>query len=387
MLKFDKNITMDQELISTDLVDKPTTLQSQSNPSQTELDPECQELRVSLAQLCVTTQQLATLLKGGMNLVPALTALIDQLDEHPFAKNITAIRDDVNSGLSFGDALERHPNIFSKLYVSIVRAGQSTGTLDRVLMNLAAMLENRQRLQGKIKSAMVYPAIMACVAISVVMFLMAFVVPSISKIFLDMDQKLPAITIALISISEIIHHYFWLIIASAVGLMVAIKFFLKSSKGRFWWDQHKLVIPFYGDLSLKIEAARLCRSLATLLSSGISILNALAMTKDVVQNKYLAQKIEQVGHWVSDGKSIAQSFKETHLFEPILFHTISVGEMSGNLEDGLGNIAAAYENQVDNKTKTLTTLLEPMIAIAMGLVVGFIVLAILLPIFEINQMI
>lgn len=361
------------------LVDEPAKT-TQESVELTEL-----QFKVKLPDVCVATRQLATLLQAGMNLVPALSALIEQLHTQPLGKIITVVRDDVNAGLNLADALRRHPRVFSHLYTSMVKAGQSSGSLDRVLLRLAEMLEKRTRLQHRLTAALIYPTVMALLASAVVMFLMAFVIPSIAQIFLDMNRDLPLVTSILIHTSQFIQTHLWLVVTGFIISAFLIKVLLANKTTQFKWHGWKLRLPIMGDFILKIETTRFCRTLATLLSSGIPILNALTIVKDVVQNRYVAQQLDQCRQAIGDGTTIARSLRQTQLFDPIMIHTIAVGEMSGQLEHGLTNIADTYDEEIELKSKTLTTLIEPIIAVTMGLVVGFIVLAILLPIFEINQ--
>jgi general secretion pathway protein F len=343
------------------------------------------QYKVKLPEVCVTTRQLATLLQAGMNLVPALSALIEQLHHQPLGQIITIVRDDVNAGSNLADALRKHPRIFSNLYTSMVKAGQTSGTLDKVLLRLAEMLEKQTQLKNQLASAMIYPVAMAILAVAVVMFLMAFVIPSIAQIFLDINRDLPLITTILINLSRFIQINIWFILIAAIAMIVGLKFILTRNSCQRKWHQWKLQLPIIGDFALKIEATRFCRTLSTLLSSGIPILTALNIVKDIVQNKYIIEKLNTARQEIGDGATIARSLKRTRLFAPIMTHTIAVGELSGQLEQGLTSIANTYDEEIDLKTKSLMSLIEPAIAVSMGLIVGLIVLAILLPIFEINQ--
>ena len=342
-------------------------------------------VRIASADLCVAPRQIATLLRAGMNLVPALSAVVEQVQGQPLEGVLQRVRDRVNSGNAMSDALGRDPQVFSRLYVSMVKTGEASGTLDQILIKLAQMLENRSRLASKVKSALAYPLLMAGMAVTVVMFLMAFVIPNISNIFLDMDQELPSITVTLMAVSAFVQNKFWVIFIAALLMVAGIRMYLRSDTGSLVWDRSKLKLPLLGDFFLKIEAVRLMRTLSVLLSSGVSILYALRIVKEVVQNRYMAKKLDGIGQAIGDGDSIARALKRTDLFAPIVYHMIAVGELSGNVEEGLRNIADAYEEEVELKLKTLTALFEPIVMMSMGVVVGFIVLAMLLPIFEINQ--
>ncbi|UCG58960.1 MAG: type II secretion system F family protein [Phycisphaerales bacterium] len=355
--------------------------------------------RVSAADVCRIARQLATLLRAGMPLVPALSALLEQLrmaperklirfgcQENPLARIMEGVRDSVNAGSTLSGALSKHPDVFSPLFVNMVAAGQTSGTLEELLVRLADMLEKRRNLAGKVKSAIAYPLMMAAVAVGVVVFLLSFVVPSITQIFLEMNRALPWPTRALIWTSTFIKDYLVFIIIAVCALVFAIAAGYRTKEGRLFVDRSKLKLPLFGNLFLKLEIARLTRTLGTLLASGILILDALEIAKGVVHNTFIAHALRSVKDSVSKGDNIASSIRKTGLFPPVVFHIMATGQIGGNLEDGLIDIAEMYDREVEMTTKTLTSLLEPMILLIMGLVVGFIVLAILLPIFEINQL-
>jgi len=353
--------------------------------------------RVRTADICRFARQLATLLCAGMPLVPALSALVEQCQDDPEQKPvfrskdshlgqiIRQVRDRVNAGSSLADALAEHRDVFSPLFVSMVAAGETGGTLEEVLLRLAQMLEKRRRLTGKVTSAIAYPLTMAVVAAGVVVFLMSYVVPSIAQIFLEMDQVLPWPTRFLISVSTFTEAYLTLIVGAFCVVCLAIVAGYRSEQGRLLADRCKLRLPFFGGLLLKLEIARLTQTLGMLLASGIPILQALAATKAVIRNKFMADTFDSVEASVAKGESLADAMKQTGLFPPVVFHIVQTGQISGSVEGDLTNIAQMYEDEVEITTRTLTSLLEPAILLVMGTVVGFMVLAILLPIFEINQ--
>jgi general secretion pathway protein F len=344
-------------------------------------------------------RQLSTLLRAGLPLVPALSAIVEQLQEiphrtllrfgspqnTPLAQIMQQVADSVNGGSTLADALKKHPDIFPDLFVNMVAAGQAGGTLEEALQRLAEMMEKRVHLAGKVKSAIAYPLMMAVVAAGVVVFLLSFVVPSITQVFLEMNQTLPWPTRLLISTSAFIKTYLILIAVVVCAFFFGIGVWLKTKEGRLSADRWKLKLPLFGELLLKLEIARLARTLGTLLVSGIPILSALEIAKGVIKNSFVAAAMDPVKGWVSKGDTIANAIRKTGLFPPIVFHIIATGQISGDIEAGLINIADMYDGEVEITTKTLTSLLEPAILLIMGMVVGFIVLAILLPIFEINQ--
>jgi general secretion pathway protein F len=354
--------------------------------------------RVSTRDVCRLARQLATLLHAGLPLVPALSVLVEQLQgvpkrkilrlglqNDPLAKIIQEVCDGVNTGSTLADALRKHPSVFSPLFVNMVAAGETSGTLEEVLLRLVEMLEKRVHLAEKVKSAITYPLMMVVVATGVVVFLLSFVVPGITQIFLEMNRSLPWPTKLLISTSAFIKTYLVLITIVVCVVFFGIGAWLRTPKGRMIWDLSKLKLPLFGKLFLKSEIARLARTLGILLVSGIPILVALEIAKGVIRNSFVAHALDSVKDLVSKGDNIANSIRKTGLFPPIVFHIMATGQISGNIEAGLINVADLYDDEVEMTAKALTTLLEPAILLAMGAIVGFIVLAILLPIFEISQ--
>ena len=346
--------------------------------------------RIRTRDICMLARQLATLIRAGMPLVPALSALVEQsrgvqAQDNALAEVVEQVAKDVNSGSTLADALSKHPKVFSNLFVNMVAAGETSGALEEVLFRLAEILEKRVNLAAKVKSAIAYPLMMVVVAVAVVTFLMSVVVPSITDIFIEMNRTLPWPTIMLISISDFMRTYWTLIAATVCLVFFGAVAAYRTEKGRLYVDRTKLKLPLFGDLFLKLEVARLSRTLGILLVSGIPILSALDIAKQVIQNRVIAGALDSVKDLVSKGDAIANAIRKTGLFPPIVHHIITTGQASGNLEEGLINIADMYEDEVELTTKTLTSLLEPLILLFMGAVVGFIVLAILLPIFDINQ--
>ena len=346
--------------------------------------------RIRTGDVCRISRQLATLLRAGMPLVPALSALVEQLREiqardTPLAEIMEQVANDVNSGKTLSGAFSKQPDVFSRLFVNMVAAGEASGTLEDVLVRLAEILEKRVHLAAKVKAAVAYPLMMIVVAVAVVVFLMSAVVPSITTIFIEMNRALPWPTKLLISTSAFIKTYWIFLVAGVCVLFLGIGAACKIPKGKFYMDRSKLKLPLFGKLFLKVEIARLARTLGILLASGIPILQALDIAKHVVQNSFMADALGSVKDLVSKGDAIAPAIRKTGLFPPIVYHIIATGQVSGNLEEGLIDIAEMYDNEVELTTKMLTSLLEPLILLCMGAVVGFIVLAVLLPIFDINQ--
>ena len=376
-----------------DVVAQPHEVQSPTAPEK-----RSREVlrRVSTKELCRMTRQLSALLHAGMPLVPALTALAEQLQsptnaparsrsKRPLAAVIEEVRNEVNEGGSLAEALRKHPGLFSSLFVSMVSAGESSGALEEVLARVADILEKRVQLVDKVKAAIAYPAMMTFVATGVVLFLLSYVVPGITKLFVEMNRELPGPTKFLIALSEFTRSYFVVLIAGACAGTIALAAFHKSQEGKARLDRLILKLPLFGPLLFRLELARLTRTLGALMKSGLPVLTAMEITQRVVQNTLIAQALSDIRDSVHKGENIADAVRTTGLFPPVVYHLIATGQMSGNIEDGLLEIAEMYDAEVQTSVRTLTALLEPIILLVMGGVVAFIVMAILLPVFEINQ--
>jgi general secretion pathway protein F len=354
--------------------------------------------RAGTKELCRIARQLSALLHAGMPLVPAMSALVEQLEsptnspgrslklrERPLVEAIRHVRDDVNEGAGMAEALARHPGVFSPLFVSMVSAGESSGALEEVLARIAEILEKRVQLVGKVKAAITYPTAMAVVAAAVVIFLISYVVPGITRLFTEMNQALPWPTRFLISVSSFSQAYIAVLIGLLGAAVIGIAVLWKSPEGKAWVDRAVLKLPLFGPLLFRLELARLTRTLGALMKSGIPVISAMEITQRVIQNSLIAEAMKAIRESVHKGENIAGAMRATGLFPPVVYHLIATGQMSGNIEDGMIDIAEMYDGEVDAAVRTLTSLLEPIILLVMGGIVTFIVLAILLPIFEINQ--
>lgn len=343
--------------------------------------------RVGVRDVAVVTRQLATLVKAGLPLVRALQAIEDQLGDSPLRPHIIEIREDVNRGVSLADAMEKHSRIFTPLYANMVRAGESAGALDSILERLAIFNEKTLALQNKVRSAMVYPIFMSVVAVAAVGILLTFVVPSVTKIFVETKQRLPGPTVALLAASGFMKAYWWALALAVAAAVVAFRRIVRRPSARLFVDRAKLRIPVFGSLARKMAVSRFSRTLSILTASGVPILKAMGIVRTIVGNEVLARSIDEASEAVGAGKSIAEPLARSGVFPPIVTHMISVGETSGRLEEMLQNVADAYDSEVENAVVALVSLLEPVMIIGMGGVVGFIVIAILLPIFEMNQLV
>lgn len=344
--------------------------------------------RVGLQELSLMTRQLATLIGAGLPLVPSLSALVTQVRNPLLRTTLAQIREEVNEGNSLTQSMSHFPKVFPPFYINMVRAGEASGTINLVLERLADFQEGQQNMKTKIRSALAYPIFMFFIGSGVLFFLVTFVVPNITNIFREMNQTLPAITLFLIVVSGFMKSLWWVLLLillfGIVGLRYAVQ---KTEQGRHLWDRLKLNAPLFGDLNRKIAVSRFSRTLGTLLQSSVPLLSALEIARNVVDNSVIADEIRRAAKDVEEGQSLSAPLSRNGLFPPIAVEMISVGEQSGNMETMLFRVADAYEKEVEANILLVTSLLEPAMILVMGAVVGFIVVSILLPIFEMNQLI
>jgi general secretion pathway protein F len=341
--------------------------------------------RVSAQDLALLTRQLATLLHSGVPLVEALSALIEQVENPRLQAALTQTRDKVNEGISLAESLREHPKMFEPLYINMVAAGEASGTLDLVLERLADHLDSQAQLKNRVTGALFYPAFMAVFGLGVITLMMVVVVPKVSAIFADFNQVLPWNTRLLIFVSGAFVNYWWLILGT-IGLIVyTFRRWLKTEKGRATWDRRILKVPIVGKLQVMIAVARFARTLSTLLASGVSLLTALDIARNVLGNAELMRVIEDARASIREGESIAAPLKRSGRFPPIVTHMIAIGERSGELEGMLTHVAIAYDNQVTVRLQTLTSLMEPVMIVIMGTFVGGMAMSILMPLMQINE--
>lgn len=341
--------------------------------------------RTRLSDVAISTRQLATLLAAGIPLVQALSAVMEQTDSLPLKKVITMVRDRVNEGSSLANALREHPRVFDELYVNMVHAGEQSGTLEIVLERLADFLDKKIEVRNKILSTLTYPMIMSVVALGVITFLVAFVIPRVSRIFEGLHQTLPTITVALLTISYFVRDFWWLLLGVIVILYILFRRYLKSEKGKKNFDKLVLKSPIFGKLTLKIAIARFARTLATLLKGGVPMLTSMEIVSTVVNNSLITESIKRSKESLSEGESLAEPLKKAKIFPPLVIHMIAIGEQTGELEEMLLRAAVAYEREVDRTIETLTSLFGPLMILIMGGIVILIVLSILLPILDMTQ--
>jgi general secretion pathway protein F len=342
--------------------------------------------RVKPQDVAILTRQLATLIKAGIPLAESLSALVEQATSDKLRRTLAEVRRKVNEGTPLADALGEHPKIFPDLFVNMVRAGEASGNLDQILVRLADFLDGQVRQKNRIQSAMMYPVIMTIVGMLITGLLMVVVVPKITEIFRDMGKALPWNTQLLIYVSQITGSYWWALLILTGGGIYGFKRWKRSKTGKPRWDAMVLRIWVVGPLVRMIAIARFARILGTLLTGGVPLLKAMEIVRTLLGNEVLMKVVDDARAAIREGESIAAPLAKSGQFPPVVTRMIAVGERSGQLEGMLENVAIAYEQDVETKIGRLMTLLEPVMILMMGGVVGFIVFSILLPILEMNEM-
>jgi type IV pilus assembly protein PilC len=348
-----------------------------------------ESLTVKSKNLMVFTRQLATLIDSGLPLLRGLTVLGRQEPVPAMKRTITTIADSVQTGSTFSESLSQFPKIFNKLYINMVKAGELGGVLEIVLNRLAEYQEKAQKLKNKIVAAMVYPIIVMVIAVVIMVFLMLVIVPKFEKIFDDMipggRSKLPALTQFVIGISRNVGAYFPHILIGLAVLFVVWKIFSASPGGKVIIDRIKLKLPLFGDVQLKSAISRFSRTLGTLVTSGVPILQALNITKETAGNLIIANSITKVHDAVKEGESMVAPLEASNVFPPMVISMVDVGEETGQLPEMLLKIADVYEDEVDNSVSALTSMLEPLMIVFLAVVVGTIVMALFLPLISVIQ--
>lgn len=341
--------------------------------------------RISQRDISMMTRQLAVLLQAGMPLVEAMGALLEQTSSPRLKKTIYEVRDRVNEGVSLADSLAAHKRVFSELYINMVRAGEASGALEGVLVRLADILERQVRMKHKIASMLAYPILMALVGVGIVTFMMGFIVPKIIQIFEKQQRELPTVTTIMINTCNFVRDWWYLLVLVIVGGFAAWRFWVSRPEGRRRWDAVKLKLPVLGPLYIKMISARFSRTLGTMLQSGLIMMTALDVVKSVVQNKVVEAAMDDVKSGVRRGRDLTVPLRETGLFPPMLLHMVELGQRSGELENMLIRVADTYDEDIEMTMNGIVSLLEPLLIIIMGVLVGFLVFSILLPIFDMSS--
>ena len=342
--------------------------------------------RVNTRELAILTRQFSTLLGSGVHLSEALNVLVEQIQDRRMEVVFRDLREKIVSGSGLADALSFHPGYFSDLYINMVRAGEASGNLDDILTRLADYLQKQANLKGKLVAAMTYPAVMVVVGFGVVVFLMSYVVPRITGILSQKGDALPAPTLILMTISDVFKQYWWLGLILALAGAIFMRISIATEKGRLWFDTTLLKIPVMGTLFQKSAISRFTVTLSALLKSGLPALDALAIVSKVVNNALLSKVIVQIADRILEGADISTPLRKSKMFPPMVGYMIAIGEQSGELENILDRISETYEEEIDLAVQRLTALVEPVIIVGLAVVVGFIIMAVLLPLLQFDSM-
>ena len=337
-------------------------------------------------RLAAVSRPLAVLLEAGIPLDHALGIAGEVADDPVFSDVIARVRRSVEEGTSLGDALARHPRYFDELYVSMVRAGEAGGALDQILKRLAEFLEEWQRIRDVVVSALLYPIFLSVFAMGAVTVLLVFVVPRFAEVFGDMGSRLPAPTRMLMAVSTFMRHFWWLLAGGLAVLATALAAGARTPRWRAWWDRTVLRLPLAGDLAVKIQVSRFARVFGTLIASGVPMLRALEIVTGTLTNSVFSNSVARVQTGLKEGQGVAEPLRRAGVFPPLFLHMVGVGEETGRLEEMMLTVAASFDRDVETAAKRLLSLLEPIIILLMGLVIGAVILSILWAIFSVNQM-
>ena len=340
---------------------------------------------IPLKDLMTLTQQLATLVDSGLTLDDGLATLIKLSETEKIRSVLADVRKQVHAGSSFADALAEHPKVFSKLYVNMIRAGEAGGILGETLSRLALFMEKSVELKNSIRSAMVYPAILTLVGGTAVIILITFVIPQFSKLFEEMGAALPLPTQIMLGLSSLIINYWPALILAITGFIAAFTFYIKTNNGRLKWDGMLLKLPLFGPLIQKIEVSRFSLTLATLLKSGVPILQAMGIVQSILINRVVSDSIVVLQQALKKGKGLSGPLQKAGIFPPMAVHMITVGETSGALDEMLTKVSKTYDKEVEQSIKQVISLIEPMMILLMAVIIGFIVVSMLLAIFSAND--
>lgn len=343
--------------------------------------------KISLQDKLFFIQQLAIMVKSGLSLTGALDSLKNQTKNKTMHNALSDILSDVKGGQALSSALAKHPELLSDVYIKIIAAGEKSGKLDRILLKLAKDLEKSYDLRGRIRGAMLYPIFLVIMIFVVAIIILTTIIPQLKTMFADVGVALPITTRALIALSDAFTKYWWLMIIIAIGLAIFLRWYAKTEGGRTVFDTIKIKLPIFGNLNQKIYLARFSRTLNTLTSAGMPILEVFSTLEEVVGNSIYAKEISNARKKIEAGMPVSAALKESKHFPPVLTDLLAVGEKSGNLNYVLRNVTRFFEREVDYTTKNLATLLEPIMMVIMGVGVAFIVAAVIMPIYGLVQVI
>lgn len=341
--------------------------------------------QVPQKELLNFTQQLATLVNSGLTLDKSLSMLVQLTEKEKTREILADIHDRVHAGNTFSASLAEYPRVFSKLYTNMVRAGEAGGVLGSVLSRLTDFLEKSEELKGNIRSAMIYPILLVLVGGSAVVVLMTVVIPKFASIFGDMGRTLPLSTQFLLNTSSFLSSYWWALLLLFTAGIATLMVYLKTEAGKYRWDDLALKLPLFGSLIRKIEVSRFSRTMSTLLTSGVPVLQSLFITRTILSNSVIAKAMDRLYDGLKGGKGISEPLGKLSVFPPLAVHMITVGEETGTMDEMLAKISVAYDKEVERSIKQLISLIEPFMILLMGGIVGFIVISMLMAIFSINE--
>ncbi|MBX7246574.1 MAG: type II secretion system F family protein [Candidatus Sumerlaeaceae bacterium] len=343
--------------------------------------------RIKSKHIMTFTRQLATLIDAGLPIIRSLAILTEQVESTVFKDKIKAIGKDIESGSSLSDAMAKHPKVFDNLYVNMVRAGEIGGVLEAVLNKIAEFLEKRQAIIGKVKSALMYPLIVMILAGAIVAFILIVIIPKFKEIYEQLGAELPALTQFLVDASWVLAHRSHWVILAMIGIYWTIKKINETKEGKMFFDTYKLKLPVFGQLFRKISIVRFAGTLSTLITSGVPILQAIDIVRETSGNEVITRAMDQVYASVKEGETIHEPLSRCKVFPPLVVHMVAVGEETGAIDQMLTKVAEAYEREVDDTVNALTSIIEPVLIVFLGAIVGVIVVALYLPLFNIPKIV
>lgn len=341
--------------------------------------------RIKEEDLVIAIRELSTFLNSKISLDDSLTAMISQMKEGKLKKIFTEIQKSIREGASFSQSLKKFSNLFSEMIISMVKVGEETGSLDLVLLRISDFLEKKITFKNRIKTIMTYPIFMVVVALLVVFFILSFIIPTITRIFSEISIKLPLTTTILIQLASFLRAYFLILLALIIFSIISFKNFIRSEKGKIWVEKIIWKIPFVSDIFLKKELINFSKTLATLIDGGVDLIESLNIAKNVLNSFFLKKEIEKISEYVSKGTSLSAAFNKSEYFPYLFTQLIGAGEKSGEVSKMLDKIGNIYEEEITHRSTRFITFLEPLMILFMGGIVGFIVMSVLLPIFQISQ--
>lgn len=342
-------------------------------------------VRIRIKERNVFLRQLANLCESGMMITRALRTLVDQTENPKLAKIVDKLRDDVQKGASLADAMEKHPEVFPPMYTSLVRAGETGGMLEEVLWRICAFGEQEEELRGKAISALIYPAFLSVVGSGAIFILVSFVFPKFVKIFEDFNAQLPLPTVIVMKVCDFMGTWWWAVILGMIAGVVLLFRYYRSEHGRRQFDTFFLRVPAVRTLIIKYEMAKFTRTLGTLLDNGVPVLTSLNITAETMSNRLVRDSVSSLHTGVTEGESLSETMRDAKLFPPMVVSMFAIGEESGRIGSVAKRIADAYDIEVDRAVKGLTALFEPLLIVIMGVIIGFLVIAMLLPMLTLSS--